>query len=160
MVPSCFVPFMWKISIRKWNDICQTWHHVCEIPGIDKEISSTFVASLEVSVGDCPWDLETCIVIMPMFVCDVVDLCVMFSLICMSSGKKCVGWWLFCGGGVFGYCRWTKHRLPNWKNFTLELFQRVRSGSVVLWTKCEKRSFEPWLLRVVCRHIPTGVGCL
>ena len=26
--------------------------------------------------------------IMPMFVCDVVDLCVMFSLICMSSGGK------------------------------------------------------------------------
>ena len=42
---------LWEISIRKWNDICQTWHHVCEIPGIDKEISSTFVASLEVSVG-------------------------------------------------------------------------------------------------------------
>ena len=49
----------------------------------------------------CPWDLENCILIMPMFVCDVVDLCVMFSLICMSSGKKIVGWWLFCGGGVF-----------------------------------------------------------
>ena len=36
----------------------------------------------------CPWDLQNCILIMPMFVCDVVDLCVMFSLICMSSGKK------------------------------------------------------------------------
>ena len=57
-------------------------------------------------------------------------------------------------------CRWTRHRLPNWKNFALELFHRARSGWVVLWTKCEKRSFESWLLRVVCRHIPTGIGCL
>jgi len=23
-----------------------------------------------------------------------------------------------------------------------------------------KRSFESWLLRVVWRHIPTGIGCL
>ena len=31
--------------------LCHTWHHVCEIPGIDKQIASTFVAFLEVSVG-------------------------------------------------------------------------------------------------------------
>ena len=30
--------------------VCQTWH-VCDMPRIDKQISSTFVASLEVSVG-------------------------------------------------------------------------------------------------------------
>ena len=31
--------------------VCQTWHHGCDMPRIDKQISSTFVASLEVSVG-------------------------------------------------------------------------------------------------------------
>ena len=36
----------------------------------------------------CPWDLGNCIVIMPMFVCDVVDLCVMFSLISWAAGEQ------------------------------------------------------------------------
>ena len=40
-------------------------------------------------------------------------------------------------------CRWTKHWLPNWKNFTLELFQRVRSGSVVLCTKYQRGASSP-----------------
>ena len=50
--------------------------------------------------GGCPWDLETCIVTMSVFVYDAVDLCkystkkiyVMFSLKCMSSGQK-----ILCG---------------------------------------------------------------
>ena len=46
-----FCPIYGEMSIIKWHDIYHRWHHVCEIPRIDKQISSTFVASLEVSVG-------------------------------------------------------------------------------------------------------------
>ena len=34
-----------------YGDICHRWHHVFEMPRSDKQTSSTFVASLEVSVG-------------------------------------------------------------------------------------------------------------
>ena len=83
--------------------------------------------------------------------CHSLDVCHMVRCCRMMV----VLWWQ-----CVGCRRWTRHRLPNWKNFALELFHRARSGSVVLCTKCEKRSFEPCLLRVVCRHIPTGIGCL
>ena len=53
-----------------------------------------------------------------------------------------VGWWWFCGWQCVGCRRWTRHRLPNWKNFALELFHRARSGSVVLCRKCQSISFE------------------
>ena len=83
-------------------------------------------------------------------VCHMVQCCRMI-VVCVAQCVAC--------------CRWTMHRLPNWKNFALELFHRARSGSVVLCRKCQLVQLRFWLLRSCAarcggRHIHDGNGQL
>ena len=149
---------LWHTRDRQTNiiNICSIFFG-CDIPGIDKQISSTFVASFSVSVGALCENLRIAHANVRLWCSGSM----WYYFIDMHEQRgKIVGWWWFRGGSVSdaagGRCIGCQiGRTSPWRCFTWQ-----GSGSVVLWRKCEKRSFESWLLRQVWRHDRATLGCL